>query len=163
MPNDISAENLRAVLDYNKETGAFVWKSKAVAHCYAGKTAGTYGKKGYRVIKLNQKRYPAHRLAWLYVYGEWPTMEIDHINRIKDDNRICNLRDVSSSENKHNCVDALKNNTTGFRGVKHKGSHYEAWIKSGGVQRYLGTFKTPEDASAAYIKAKKALHPCATI
>lgn len=163
MPSDITAEGLRAVIDYNKETGVFVWKKGAVLHCFAGKVAGTYGKKGYRTIKLNQKRYQAHRLAWLYVYGAWPEMEIDHINRVKDDNRICNLRDVSSAENKHNCIAALRNNTTGFRGVRNKGNCYEAWIKVDGAPKYLGTFRTPEDASAAYVRAKRALHPCANI
>ena len=75
MPSDITAEGLRTVIDYNKETGVFVWKKGAVLHCFAGKVAGTYGKKGYRTIKLNQKRYQAHRSAWLYVYGAWPEME----------------------------------------------------------------------------------------
>lgn len=163
MPTDITAEELKRVLDYSASTGLFTWRDGAVPNGLCGKIAGNKRKKGYICIKVKQKLYMAHRLAWLYIYGTWPVNEIDHINRNKSDNRICNLRDISSSANKENCVAALSNNAVGLRGVKKKKHGYEAWIKANGSSSYLGTFKTPQEASGAYFQAKKKFHHYANI
>ena len=91
----ITQEELKELLDYNPETGLFTWN---VYNNIKNKTtAGTFND-GYIQIKIKQKIYQAHRLAWLYVYGEWPKGQIDHINGIRDDNRIENLRDVTNRE-----------------------------------------------------------------
>lgn len=104
---------LRALVDYDGNTGLFEWRT--LPHTFstcnhkwneakAGKKCGIVGEKGYAHISLLGKKYKAHRLAWLYVYGHFPKNEIDHINRVRDDNRIANLRDVTRAENMQNTV-----------------------------------------------------------
>lgn len=91
----LTAETVRALLDYSGDTGHFRWKE-------TGKPAGGLQDKGYRIIEIGGTPYYAHRLAWLYTHGVWPEADLDHINRNRDDNRIENLRDVSRSENNRN-------------------------------------------------------------
>ena len=99
----ITQEYLKSVLYYDKDTGLFTWKiSNKKGHVKEGKLAGSKDNRGYVKIQINKKDYTAHRLAWFYIYGEWPKQVIDHINRIKFDNRIENLRDVSVLENNKN-------------------------------------------------------------
>jgi hypothetical protein len=122
---------------------------------------------GYISIGVDGTHYLAHRLAWLYVYGEWPTAwpagQVDHINRIKTDNRIANLRIVTSSENKQNRELPHANNRLGFLGVKRNGSKFMARIMLHGKVKHLGTFDTPELASAAYKSAKTTVHSGALV
>lgn len=101
-------------------------------------------------MMIDGKNYLAHRLAWFYVYGEWPKNQIDHINRIKTDNRIFNLRDVDNSTNQHN--NALrKHNTSGTTGVMNCKSRncWGAQIYVNNKRIYLGIYKTKEDAILA--------------
>ena len=97
----VSAERLRQLLDYAPETGRFYWR-KQRGSAAAGSEAGTWHSHGYRVINIDGVAYYAHRLAWLYVHGEHPAGEIDHINAIPADDRIANLRQCSRSENARN-------------------------------------------------------------
>jgi hypothetical protein len=103
------------------------------------------------------KLYQAHRLAWFYVYGVFPSGQIDHINRNKSDNRLVNLRDCSISENKQNSG-LYKNNKSGFKGVFKKGKRYEAGIRVNNKRIYLGKFGSAELAYEAYVSAAKKLH-----
>jgi hypothetical protein len=105
-PTRSEAEEL---LDYDRATGVFTWKvSRGLAS--AGRLAGWVNECGYRVIFINSKGYKAHRLAWLFVHGAWPVYTINHINGMKDDNRICNLEDIPLGENtKHAFRVGLKN------------------------------------------------------
>lgn len=99
---------------------------------------------------IDGENYLAHRLAWLYVYGEWPKNQIDHINRIKTDNKIKNLRDVTNSTNQHNNA-IRRHNTSGTTGVmtlKSKNS-WGAQIYVNNKRIYLGVFKTKEEAISA--------------
>lgn len=101
---EITQEFLKEILDYNSETGIFVYKNRdkstfnnpsiatRVNNRYAGKATGCIGKDGYVVISINNKLYKAHRLAWMYIYGKWPDDDIDHKDNIKHNNRIINLR-----------------------------------------------------------------------
>lgn len=98
----LTAERLRAALDYDPATGLFRWIERPNQKIIVGSIAGHVGRKGYIYVTIDKRKYAAHRLAWLYVNGEWPKEQIDHINRVKDDNRISNLRDVSDAENKLN-------------------------------------------------------------
>ena len=98
----LSAERLREMLDYDAETGIFVWRKDHGVNVKAGMEAGHVTNKGYRMISLDGFRSVSHRLAWLYVYGAFPSGEVDHINRVKTDNRLCNLREVTRSENQQN-------------------------------------------------------------
>lgn len=98
----LTVERLKALLEYEPETGAFRWKSPTNQRIRRGIATGRVGTKGYLYIGIDRKSYMAHRLAWLYVHGHWPLEQIDHINRIKTDNRIANLRDVPDAINKLN-------------------------------------------------------------
>lgn len=143
----IKLHELKNALDYNPISGVFTWKiNRSVVK--AGQRAGGPTNNGYRKIRINNKWYAEHRLAWFYVHGTWPSKEIDHINHVRNDNRIINLRDVSARTNKGNCT----NNTSGFAGVfYHKDiGLWCAGIKIKGISKHLGTFDKPERASLAY-------------
>lgn len=154
----LTQERLKELLDYDPETGVFIRKIKK-GGMPAGSVAGSADACGYIVISIDGKRHKAHRLAWLWVYGELPKKDIDHINRIPCDNRIANLREVNKKQNAWN-TDMKKNNASGFLGVyKHKQcARWGAKICVNRKQHYLGLFDTPEEAHAAYMRAKEKLH-----
>lgn len=155
---EITQNILKEILDYNPETGLFIWKKRISKCIKIGKLAGFLDNRGYIRITIYKKKFSAHRLAWLYVYGKWPNNIIDHINRIKTDNRINNLRDVSDSENKENRSIPSKSNTTGFLGVSKNRWKFRATIRVNKIKINLGTFDTPEEAHQYYLNAKKELH-----
>jgi len=98
----ITQDKLKEILDYNQHTGLFTWKKiKKYSNRSVGDIAGSLSL-GYVVIGIDKKIYKAHRLAWLYVYGEFPKEQLDHINGNKEDNRICNLREANQSQNNFN-------------------------------------------------------------
>lgn len=155
----ISAERLREVIKYDPDTGEFRWRIATGARCKAGTVAGCVDKKyGYRLISIDGIMYRGCRLAWLYMKGVWPEKQIDHINRVRSDDRWENLREATSSEQKMNRK--VRENTTGFRGVTlHKPSGlYNARIMAGRIGHSLGYFKTAAEASAAYEAARKEYH-----
>jgi len=111
----ITRAKLKKILDYDRETGVFKWLVSPTSTVRAGDVAGK-NRHGYILIGFQGKKYFAHRLAWLYIYGEWPKLDIDHINHITDDNRIINLREVTKQENQRN-RSIGKNNNSGLIGV----------------------------------------------
>ena len=147
----ITQTRLRELLEYAPETGEFTWK---VSHPRAavGAVAGAADHYGYIVIRLDTRLYKAHRLAWLYVHGVWPEKNIDHINRIKNDNRMVNLRLADQSANMHN-VDARVNSKSGVAGVTWRADRkkWNARIKVGYKNLNLGLF----DDVAAAIAARR--------
>lgn len=153
----LTAERLRELFSYDPETGIFVCRVSR-RRARAGDVAGHISH-GYVAIPIERRIYLAHRLAWLYVHGVWPSGEIDHINRIRSDNRMCNLRDATRAENAQN-KPVQRNNKSGYRGVSQykKTSFWQARIKTNGRQIYLGHFATPEAASAAYASAAAVMH-----
>lgn len=163
--SELTAELLRAVVDYDPETGVFRWKTAVGSRAKRGEVAGCVGKNGYVFMHVIGKHQYAHRLAWLYVYGVWPSGQIDHINGCRVDNRICNLRDVSHTANCENKRKALPNNKTGLLGVSWSAvmNKYLAAIVSGGVTHRLGYFDDKHEAHAAYVAAKRQLHQACTI
>lgn len=110
-------------------------------------------------IKINGRLYLAHRLAFLYMTGEFPQFQVDHIDRTKTNNRWANLREATGAQNKQNTKHSMPRNTTGLLGVSRSLKRYIARIQSGGKSIYLGTFQTALGAHAAYRKAKKIHHP----
>lgn len=151
---DITPELLNQFLDYDKETGIFKWKvSRGNQYTKPGMIAGFKDTYGHMGIEINGKRYLSHRLAWLMVFGKWPDHQIDHINRIRDDNRIINLRDVPGIVNVNNKGN-YRSNTTGFKGVTVKKGRFIAQITVNGKCKHLGSFDTAEQASKVYQQAK---------
>jgi hypothetical protein len=112
---------------------------------------------------INRKRYAEHRLAWLYFYGSWPALFIDHINGNRSDNRISNLRDVPLVVNNQNQREPRGNNTNGFLGVRVRNERIYAEIAVNGKSIKLGNFPSKEAAHEAYVQAKRKLHPGCTL
>ncbi|EBG0278359.1 HNH endonuclease [Salmonella enterica subsp. enterica] len=146
----LTRERLMEVLDYDKETGIFTWKKKLSARGAVGKKAGTTSY-GYNAINIDGVRYFAHRLAWLYIYNEWPKKEIDHIDRNRSNNSISNLRDVSRIVNALNTGER-SDSSTGIKGVTFckQRKKWQAQINLSGKNVTLGRFETIDEAAIAY-------------
>ena len=154
------ADFIRSILMYDQVTGIFTW-SKNARNDVSGRKAGTVCKRGYVSIGVKGRIFKAHRLAWLYVYGDWPYGQIDHIDGNKSNNKISNLRDVNQSINQQNRYREKSDNKLGVLGVSlwsDGRAGFKSQITVNGRCRYLGTFKTSEEAHEVYLKAKKQLH-----
>ena len=149
----ISCGRIREVLDYQPATGAFTWKAGTRL---AGEVAGAVNKRGYIVIQVDGRKHYAHRLAWAHVHGEFPSGEVDHVNRDRRDNRLSNLREATRFGNNRNAVRPKVANLP--RGVFKNGNKYEARIRDGKRYRYLGLFDSPDLAHEAYRSAATAFH-----
>lgn len=155
----IDAARLRELLDYDPATGALTRRD-------GGAVPGWTDADGYRVLRVEGRRYFAHRLAWLYTHGSWPPDQIDHINGQPQDNRLANLRPATAAQNSQNERQArASNRTSGLLGVTwHKAARaWMAQIKLNGKSSYLGLFDSPEAAHDAYLAAKRRLHEFGTI
>lgn len=162
MSQNITHQQLLEHLHYDPEAGQFSRKT-AVRGSSVGLIQGKLDKKGYRIVGAFGNAFRAHRLAWFYVHGVWPTGQVDHINGVRDDNRIANLRDVSPSENQQNRRGPTRANKCGFLGVFAWQNKWRSRIKLNGRAIEVGMFSTPEEAHAAYLAKKRELHPGCTI
>jgi hypothetical protein len=147
----MTQDELKQLVSYDPETGVFIWKRN-------GNVAGYPKTNGYWQVRINNKYYLMHRLAWLYVHGEFPA-QIDHINRIRNDNRLCNLREVTRCQNQQN-RSLQSNNTSGMAGVVYS-KKYNSWrarIKANNKYYHLGSFKSFDEAVVARINAQTELH-----
>lgn len=162
---DITAERLRELLEYNPETGIFRWLVSRGNQIKSGSVAGSINAAGYVDIRVDGHRYYGHRLAWFYVNGTWPNKDIDHRHHVTSDNRIDKLRDVPRLINQQNQNTPHRNGTSGFLGVSwaKRDKRWTAQIGMMGKIVHLGSFDTPEAAYAAYLEAKRRLHPGCTI
>jgi hypothetical protein len=164
---DLTAQALRTILRYDPETGHFFWSNppNRTNPRLVGRIAGWKYSGDYWHIRVQGRLYRAHRLAWLYVHGEWPKYQIDHINGIRTDNRIANLRDVSHQANCENKRSPRSDNKSGYLGVSWSahGHSWKASIGFSGKVKNLGYFATAEAAHAAYVEAKRRLHGGCTI
>ena len=154
----LTQKELQSKLNYDPGTGIFTkktnsWKFKI------GDVAGFTNKQGYITIGIKNKQYLAHRLAWLYVYGCFPKYFIDHINRNPSDNRICNLREATCSQNHYNKTKQL-NNTSGIKGVTwdKQCNKWKAQIKVLDKNKNLGVFKNIKDAEKVVMEARRKFH-----
>jgi hypothetical protein len=154
----ITQERLRELVHYCPETGIFT-HLESKGRKKAGTTAGSLRLDGYVYIMISGTRAMAHRFAWLYMTGEWPLADIDHIDGNKSNNAFNNLRDVSRSVNAQNQKRAKISSKLGLLGVsKLPSGNFKAVIVLNGNRNYLGVFSNPNDAHQAYLKAKRKLH-----
>ena len=151
--------NLKEILYYDKKDGNMYWKISPKNGILPWSKAGTFDKDRYVCVVYKHKSYKVHRLAWLYVHGEWPQGEIDHINRNPSDNSIQNLRVVTRKQNEENKTSHL-DNVSGFKGVTFdkRRKTWFARIMHNKKTHHLGTYKNPEDAAIAYQNAAKIFH-----
>lgn len=157
----LTSERLRQLVHYDPETGIFTRKEDRGGH-KAGEVMGSVSHRGYMKIGVDMRRYYAHRLAWLYMHGEMPKV-VDHINGNTLDNRIANLRNVSQAENLQNITRPSRNSTSGMLGVYKKRRKWASALSLNNRTVRLGYFETKEAAYAAYVEAKRRLHPMSTI
>lgn len=151
----LTREQLKQLLAYCPETGAFTWVNCQATQVRPGSAAGSTRKDGYVVIKVNGKPYKAHRLAFLYMTGRMP-VTVDHRDKNPSNNRWSNLREASHAEN---CRNRTFANSTGTPCVgKERSGRFSARVKVNGVRTYLGTFDTAEQAARAVTTAKQRLH-----
>jgi len=160
----INVELLCEILNYDPNTGEFRWRISGNGRRLRD-IAGSLNSKGYIVIGINGQIYYAHRLAWLWTHGTWPADQIDHINGDRADNRLSNLREATRSLNAQNIRTASKDSASGFLGISFRKDtgRWQARIQVKDRRLSLGYFSTPEEASAAYLTAKRRLHEGCTI
>jgi hypothetical protein len=148
----LTVERLKELLHYDPDTGHFTWLADFRHQHKSGDRAGTLCH-GYRRIKIDRVLYYEHRLAWLYMCGEFPPKHIDHADMDRANNRWSNLRLATRSQNQAN---RPTTNKIGLKGVKKiSDGRYEARIQFGTTRIFLGTFSTPEAANAAYYAAAR--------
>ena len=158
-----TAEHIRSVLDYNLSTGEFTWKVHVRRPDLIGRRAGSPTNTGYWSIAIHNQKRLAHRLAWLYVTGEWPSKHIDHIDGDKQNNRFANLREVDRFGNLQNMRRPAKANKSGFLGVcAHQGKWLVQIMVRGRRIRESG-FATPEAAHERYLQLKRLHHSTCTV
>lgn len=154
----LTQARLKELLSYDPETGIFTRKLTAGGQI-PGSVAGTLRKRdGYTDIMIDNHKYLSHRLAWLYMTGEFPEEDIDHIDGTRNNHSFSNLRSVSRTTNVENQRRAQRNNACGFLGVSKRGNKFLAQIWSRKTYYSLGLFDTPEEAHEAYVSAKRSLH-----
>lgn len=156
-------ELLREALQYDADTGEFKWRIRGGGTAQPGARAGSTSAKGYVKIQWKERAVKARRLAWWMHYGVWPSACIDHINGVRDDNRIANLRLATKAQNAQNIRLPRKDNKCGYLGVYARGGRWRAEIQAEGRTVYLGVFDTPQEAHDAYLQAKQRCHPFQTL
>jgi hypothetical protein len=157
----IDREVLMHLLIYDAETGVFTWRFPMKnGQVKAGAVAGHVNAQGYLTTNIRGVGYRLHRLAWLFEHGAWPKGVIDHLNRVRTDNRIANLRDVSHRVNAQNVMAPNVNGTSGVRGVSWNklNRNWGVRISTKEGYKHIGCFASVDEAKAAYLAAKKIHH-----
>lgn len=162
--NDFCIQTARELYAYDPETGLIRWRvdrkvGRGRIGAHAGDIAGHINDSGYRNIVINNKHVRAHRVAWAISYGEHPPLGLDHINGIRDDNRLCNLRQATISQNGAN-LKKPATNTSGLKGAcwSKAAQKWQAQIRVRGQSIYLGLFATADEAHQAYVAAARDHH-----
>lgn len=147
----ITQDELKELLDYNPETGIFVWKVRMAKSVKAGMIAGVLNTQKYRCITIAGTQYKAHRLAWVYIHGEFPKM-LDHVDGNRDNNAIINLRLTTVRQNGQNRKEHRVGKTLGCYFHKPTGK-WRAQLEFKGRNYHLGLYETAEEAFEAYSAA----------
>ena len=150
MKDYATQEQLKNLFTYNPDTGELIRKISSGGF-KKGSVAGSLTKYGYLCVRVNYRLYQIHRLIWVYVHGYFPNKDIDHINRVRTDNRLENLREATRSQNLRNKEKSNKN-ISGYKGVSFfaRDKKWMASIQINGKKKYLGYFDTPLSAHEAY-------------
>ncbi len=149
---ELTQARLKELVNYDPDTGKFCKVKNGAPMGHVKKALG------YVILYIAGKQYLAHRVAVFYMTGCWPTEDTDHANGIRSDNRWQNVSAKSYSENQQNRGGAQRNNKLGVLGVRKYGHRFMAKIRVNREDHYLGLFKTPEEAHAVYMDAKRRLH-----
>jgi len=155
----MNQKKLKRMLSYDPETGLFTWRNSARS-CFGGKVAGVHRPDGYIQVRVDWRLYYAHRLAWLYMNGEFPKGHVDHINGVRSDNSASNLRVAGSQRQNAQNQKLRADNKSGHMGVSWRKDcgKWRARIKHRGGEVFLGHFDDAREAGQAYAKAKAKLH-----
>jgi len=155
----LTQKRLKELLDYDPDTGIFTRRLNASSRARLGKKAGAINSGGYLQTRLERKMYLNAWLAWLYIYGRWPTKWMDHINGNRADNRLCNLREANETQNAHNAKKNNKN-TSGFKGIgwDKRSGRWRARITINWKRIHLGRFEDKYQAAFEYDKAAIKYH-----
>lgn len=146
MASEDLAQTAREQFTYCRDTGRLFWRIN-YKRAKAGCEAGSKYSRGYRVVSWKGKRYAVHRVIWLIEHGSWPSNEIDHINGVKDDNRLINLRECTRSQNVANTRPRLPR---GKGAWMQKNGRWAATITVNRRTKHLGYFDTAEEACSAH-------------
>lgn len=158
----LTQDRLKRLVHYDPNTGQFT-RLIGLRNGHQPGPIGGKAQDGHIRLMVDYRLYRAHRLAWFYMTGMWPTAEIDHKDGDRTNNRWANLRDVPRRINGQNMRKARQDNLIGLLGVSRNKKRWMSRIQVDGVQRQIGTFDTPELAHAAYVVAKRVLHEGCTI
>ena len=148
----VSHDRLLELLDYNPQTGVFVWKKSPRNTVKSGSIAGSINTGGYRNIAIDGILYRSNRLAWFYVNKEWPSKRVDHKNLDKSDDSIWNFREATQSQNKAN-GSGYRTRKSNFKGAYQQKGRWTSSIRVDGRLIYLGMFPNEEEAGKAYAAA----------
>ena len=161
----LTQTELKRLWDYNPSTGIFTRLVRNNGRVNVGDVADSLRLDGYIQIQISGKTYLCHRLAWLYMTGNFPNEQTDHLNGIRHDNRWVNLRDATNSINQQNQRGPKSNNKSGHLGVSWytRNGKWRADIKVNGKSFHLGTFDDVHEAAECYLSKKRELHEGCTI
>jgi len=145
---ELTKERVLELFDVDIASGIFRRKTN-ISQTRVGDIAG-WTSKGYRILTIDGRRYRAHKVIWFLATGEWPVGELDHKDRVRNNNGFSNLRKATPSQNKRN-MGLRSINTSGYKGVsRHCQGRWMAMISNQGKQTYIGLFDTAEEAAIAY-------------
>ena len=151
----LSHETLLSLLHYDPLTGVFTWRVRRNSYGGAvapGSVAGQIHPSGHRMIGIEGGLYQAHRLAWFYMNGVWPSAEIDHRDMVPGNNRFDNLREATKTLQRAN-QRVRQDSQSGIKGIRPtKCGRWQARISANGITVHIGTFDTSEQAHAAYVE-----------
>lgn len=150
----LTASDLRERVSYDPAAGLMTWRKCSNAR-RIGSEIGTISPSGYRVAMIGRRLFQVHRLAWLYVHGVWPDGEIDHVNRKRADNRLCNLRVATRVQN---IANRAAQNGREMKGITFTRGRWQAQIRKNGRNIYLGLYDTAEEAHSVYFDAARRLY-----
>lgn len=161
------AARARELLHYDPLTGVFIRKARTAQRHQVGDRADILIKSGHQAgyyrVSFDSRRYLAHRLAWLYVYGVWPSEDIDHWDTDRGNNRLHNLRDVPNQTNRENMRKPRADNKSGYLGVMAHQGRWRARVQVNGRNISLGCYDTPQEAYQAYLEGKRKYHEGCTL